>query len=144
MADYFTHFSCMLDVRTPANMRQALVIHKELEAELDRDQHLAIGFAVAIDAHSPGSIWIYDEDGFGDVENVIAYVLRCAEVFDLTGRWGFVYGLSCSKPLLDGFGGGAQLLDLGARTSLAWLDCNHWLFALLEPDADPEVGVVCA
>lgn len=39
------------------------------------------------------------------------------------------WALTWSKPRLDGFGGGAQLLDLGARRSLAWLDCEHWLTA---------------
>ena len=68
-------------------------------------------------------------------------MLRCAEAFDLRGRWGFSWALTCSRPRLDGFGGGAQLLDLGARKSLAWIDCEHWILAGLEPDADPDVGV---
>jgi hypothetical protein len=144
MADYYTNFSCVLDVGSAENATRALAIFKELEAELDREQNLAIGFAVAVEHDQPSQIWIFDEGGFGDVENVIAYVFCCAEEFDLSGRWGFVWSLNCSRPLLDGYGGGAQLLDLGTRTSLAWLDCNTWLFALLEPDADPAIGVVCS
>jgi len=67
-------------------------------------------------------------------------MLRCAEPLDLQGRWGFVWALTCSRPRLDGFGGGAQLLDLGARTSLAWIDCEHWLTARLDPCGDPADG----
>ena len=144
MADYFTSFSCLLDVGSPDNAIRALALFKNIESELDRDEHVAIGFGVAIEHDQPNQIWIFDKGGFDDVESVITYVLRCAEAFDLTGRWGFVWGLSCSRPLLDGFGGGAQVLDLGTRTSLACLDCNSWMFALLEPDADPAVGVVCS
>jgi hypothetical protein len=42
--------------------------------------------------------------------------------------------MTCSKPRLDGFGGGAQLIDLGKRQSVAWVDCEHWLAQHL---ADP-------
>lgn len=144
MADYFTQFSCVLDVGSAENVVGALLLYRKLEAELDRDQHMAIGFAASADDDVPSMVWLRDDDGFGDPEHVIVFALRCAERFDLGGRWGFVWGLTCSKSRLDGFGGGAQLLDLGARTSLAWLDCNTWLFALLEPEADPAIGVVCA
>ena len=41
--------------------------------------------------------------------------------------WGFRWCLSCSKARLDGYGGGAQVLDLGARRSLSWIDTEHWL-----------------
>ena len=68
-------------------------------------------------------------------------MLACAEGFDLTGRWGFVWALTCSKPRLDGFGGGAQLIDLDARKSLAWLDCDHWLQGALDPEFDIDTGV---
>jgi hypothetical protein len=40
---------------------------------------------------------------------------------------GLLLGLTCSRPRLDAFGGGAQLLDLGARKSLTWIDCSDWL-----------------
>lgn len=108
MADYFTQFSCTLDVGSPENVARALVLYRELEAELEHDEHMAIGFAVSADDESPNAIWISNDDGYGEVENVITFVLRCADAFALTGRWGFVFGLTCSKPRLDGFGGGAQ------------------------------------
>ena len=90
----------------------------------------------------PGVLWISDGDGQGDPEHVIAFVLACAAAFDLSGRWGFSpWALTSSKPRLDGFGGGAQLIDLGARKSLAWLDCGHWLQGALDPDFDADTGV---
>jgi len=37
-------------------------------------------------------------------------------------------------PRLDSNGGGAQLLDLGRRESLGWIDCQHWLGMRLGTD----------
>lgn len=143
MADYFTQFSCTLDVGTAENVLAALVLFETFARELEDAEGVEPGFDIEADGDtSPSTLWLHG-DGFGDPEHVIAFVLRCAEAFDLAGRWGLVWALTCSKPRLDGFGGGAQLLDLGTRKSLAWLDCNTWLFTLLEPDADPSVGVVC-
>jgi hypothetical protein len=44
------------------------------------------------DAPEGGTLWIHDDE-HGDVEAVIRFVLRLAEEFDLTGLWGFQYGL---------------------------------------------------
>ena len=38
--------------------------------------------------------------------------------------------------------GGAQLIDLGQRRTLAWLDCDHWLQGALDPAFDADTGVV--
>ena len=49
-----------------------------------------------------------DDDVTGDPERLIQFVKRCAAEFGLTGRWGFQYANTCSRPRLDGFGGGAM------------------------------------
>ena len=142
MADYFTQFSCMFDVGTAENAARAEEIRREQADALDEAEGIDLGFAMERDRNcGPGALWI-SSDGHGDPEHVIAFVLRCAEAFDLKGRWGFTWALTCSKPRLDGFGGGAQLLDLGQRKSLAWTDCDHWLAAVLDPATDPDEGVV--
>jgi hypothetical protein len=95
--------------------------------DLEADDDIAIGFVAAVSSDEPASLWLTDDDGHGEPEHVIAFALRCAEAFDLKGRWGFCWALTCSRPRLDAFGGGAQLIDLGARKSLAWTDCSQWL-----------------
>jgi hypothetical protein len=75
-------------------------------------------------------LWIHDDDS-GDVESVIAFVLRVAADLDLTGLWGFEYANTCSRPRLDAFGGGAHVIDLGARTTIGWTNTNEWLAAAL-------------
>ncbi len=137
MADYFTQFSCVLDVGSADNVARAIQLHREMELAYAAFEQSEMGFA--IEPNGPMSIWIHDGDGFGDQEHVIKFVLRCAAEFDLHGRWGFTWALTCSRPRTDGFGGGAQLIDLSARRSLDWIDCAHWLAAELADD-DPGGG----
>ena len=139
MADYFTHFSCVLDAGSPENAAQALDLHARLcaEDEVSDDPNFS-GFALAL-WDGPGSLvlWFHD-DGQGDVEAVIAFVLRLAAEIDLTGIWGFDYALTCSRPRLEAFGGGAHVIDLGARKCVGWVNTQTWLAAALkgeEPDA---------
>lgn len=144
MADYFTHFSWMFDVGSADNAAHAGAIRRRQADELDAAEGCGLGFEIEIDAaNGPGALWI-SSDGHGEPEHVIAFVLACAEAFGLTGRWGFSWALTCSKPRLDGFGGGAQVLDLGARKSLAWTNCDHWLIAMIGPATDPAEGVAFA
>ncbi len=141
MADYFTHFSCILDLGSAVNVVRALTIFEDYATALEADEGVEPGFDLEADPDSgPSALWIHS-DGFGEPEHVIAFVFRCAQAFDLHGRWGFTWALTCSKPRLDGFGGGAQLLDLGERRSLAWLDCSHWLGTVREPDVLLTEGV---
>jgi hypothetical protein len=39
--------------------------------------------------------------------------------------------LTCSRPRLDAFGGGAHVIDLGARKSIGWTSSQEWLVAAL-------------
>ena len=132
MADYFTQFSCTLDAGTPEKAVAALDFFLRLRAEEeDADDPEFSGFALSLQ-DGPGSsvLWFHD-DGQGDVEGVIRFVLRLAEELDLTGLWGFQYALTCSRPRLDAFGGGAHVIDLGARKSIGWTSSQEWLAAAL-------------
>ena len=132
MADYFTQFSCVLDVGAPDKAVAALDLFRRLreEDETSDDPEFS-GFALSLQ-DGPGSsvLWFHD-DGQGDVEGVIRFVLRLAEDLDLSGLWGFDYGHTCSRRRLDAFGGGAHVIDLGARKSIGWLSTHEWLNAAL-------------
>jgi hypothetical protein len=129
MADHFTHFACLLDVGAD-HVEAALALHRQVAAELEADDGLAIGFSVAAAVGRSSAVLLTDEDS-GQPEQVAAFALRCAEQFSLTGRWGFCWAFTCSKARADAFGGGAVSLDLGQRKILAWLDCGQWLDAQL-------------
>ncbi len=132
MADYFTHFSCLLDVGTPDKAARALALFQSLRAaDQDADDPEVVGLTVARqDAPEGAALWIHDHD-YGDVEAVIRFVLRLAEELDLTGLWGFQYALTCSRPRLDAFGGGARVIDLGARKPIGWTSTHEWLAGAL-------------
>ena len=90
MADYFNHFSCALDVGTPEKAIAVLDLFLRLRAEDEAsDDPEFSGFALSLQ-DGPGSsiLWFHD-DGQGDVEGVIRFVLRLAEDLDLTGPLGF-------------------------------------------------------
>jgi hypothetical protein len=135
MADYFTHFSCLLDVKTPENAARALALHGSAPED-DDGARLSDGFDLSIQSDAASQLWIRD-DGSGDPERVIEFVLLCAEQFDLTGLWGFEYANTCSRPRLDAFGGGAHILDLGARKTIGWVSTSEWLVCALAGD-DPD------
>jgi len=132
MADYFTHFSCLIDVGTSANAIRAMDLFVQLRDEDDlTDDPRFSGFDLSRqDGPDSSILWIHDDDS-GDVESVIAFVLRLAANLGLTGVWGFEYANTCSRPRLDAFGGGAHVIDLGARTTIGWTNTNEWLAAAL-------------
>ena len=132
MADYFTHFSCLIDVGSADKAARALALFQSVRAaDQDADDPAFAGFEVSRqDAPEGSTLWIHDDE-HGDVEPVIRFVLRLAEELDLTGLWGFQYALTCSRPRLDAFGGGAHVIDLGARKSARWTSSQEWLAAAL-------------
>ena len=54
-------------------------------------------------------------------------VTRCAETFALTGTWGFQWAGIASDPVVDGFSGGAHLLDLSTGRTIEWISTSRWL-----------------
>jgi hypothetical protein len=136
MADYFTHFSCLLDVGTPENAARALDLYNTLSEEGASDEPPSEGFLLSIQPEHGGSqLWMRD-DVTGDPERLIHFVKRCATEFGLTGRWGFQYANTCSKPRLDGFGGGAHVLDLATGETVDWIYTDGWLAQTLSDEGD--------
>ncbi len=129
MANYFTHFSCLLPVGSAINMQTNLAIYQDQvneRAKADEIVNFAAGPSNPTESANESAVWLYSEEN-GEPEEVIAYVLLCAEALNLTGIWGFRWCLSCSRPRLNGYGGGAQILDLGSRKTLDWIDLDNWL-----------------
>ena len=93
MADYFTHFSCLLDVGSPENAARALDLYNALARENAGEDPPSDAFMLSIQPEHGGTqLWMRD-DGTGDPEHVIQFVKRCAAAFGLTGLWGMQYAL---------------------------------------------------
>lgn len=60
----------------------------------------------------PKCLWLHDDEGNCNPEHVAAFVCKLAQQFNLKGKWGFEWADTCSRPLLDSFGGGAIAIDL--------------------------------
>jgi hypothetical protein len=136
MADYFTHFSCLLDVGTSENAARALDLYNALSEEGASEEPPSEGFLLSIQPeHGGTNLWMRD-DVTGDPERLILFVKRCATAFSLTGRWGFQYANTCSKPRLDGFGGGAHVLDLATGETMDWIYTDGWLARTLADEGD--------
>lgn len=139
MANYCTLLSVLFPVGAAGNVALAMALYRQFADELEEAGGW-IGFTAEADDEPGGAdLWLHS-DADSDVEHVIAFALRCAEAFDLKGLWRFCWALTCSKPRLDGYGGGAQLLELGRRRSLDWLDCEHWLSACVAGPGQPRTA----
>jgi hypothetical protein len=127
MVDYFTRFSCVLDVGTPNNAARALDLYPACMEEAARAGALAGGFLVSVHPDESGSkLWMRDATT-GDPLQVVMFVQRCAEALGLAGYWGFQWAQTCSEPRVNGFSGGAHVLDLATRRPVAWIQTNSWL-----------------
>ena len=117
----------MLDVGTLDNAARALEFYQAFTEEAAREDVPSDVFLLSIQPeHGGTTLWIRDEET-GDPQKVILFVQRCAEAYALTGRWGFQWANACSRPRVNAFGGGAHVLDLDTRETIAWTDTNSWL-----------------
>src|SRR5258708_6984897 len=130
MADYFTHFSCVLDVGTPDNAARALDLYPAFMKEAAREGALAGGFLVSIYPDQDGTkLWMRDE-GTGDPLQVVIYVHRGAGPFGRTGRRGVRAADIRSERRVHACGGGARVLDRSAGRPVAWIHTNRGLAGL--------------
>ena len=132
MADYYTQFSCTLDVGTAENAQKALEIYKAPTDLLEDDENFCYGFALSILPNSPTVLHIHDDE-LGNTDYVFTYVGLLAKTLGLKGKWGFSYANTCSKARVDAFGGGAYVMDLETGEEIAVVDTNTWLDTKLQP-----------
>ena len=137
MADSFTHFSCLLDVGTSENAARALDLYNKLSEESASEEPPSEGFLLWIQPeHGGNQLWMRD-DMTGDPERLLQFVKRCGAEFGLMGRWGFQYANTCSKPQLDGFGGGAHVIDLATGETVDWIYTDGWLDQTISAEGGP-------
>jgi hypothetical protein len=137
MADYFTHFSCTLDVVTADNAARALELHRQFSDELDEEQTPRFDLVATPTGEQPGLLWIYDGNASGDTDHVLAFVSKLGPMLGITGLWGFEWSHTCSRPRLGAFGGGALVIDLASGETLGTISSNEWLTRTL---ADPDTA----
>src|SRR5258708_34063515 len=81
MADFFTHFSCVLDVGTPDNVARALDLYQGFTEDAAREDVPSDGFLLSIQPeHGGTTLWIRHEVT-GDPHQVILFVQRAPGTF---------------------------------------------------------------
>lgn len=133
MAEYYTQFSCFLDVSSAENVASALKIYDAFQEEAALETS-TVGFDV-MPLEEQGQI-LLQADEIGDPEQVILFVKTCASTFGLTGLWGFQYANTCSRLRPNAFGGGAHVLDLATGKTVGWIDSDGWLAVTLAGGSD--------
>ncbi len=124
---HHVRLSCVLDVRTAANVERAFTVYTDLLAENAQQDPPADAFRLSVvpdfGAHR---LWLHDT-GTADQQLLIAFVQRCATALGLTGRWGFQWAQQSDPPSADGFGGGAHVLDLATGRTIDHISTSRWL-----------------
>jgi hypothetical protein len=127
MTDFFTRYSCLLDVGTSTNAARAFDIYAALMAENGCEHPPAETFHLSVTPeHGASRLWLRDP-GTADPQLAVTFVTRCAEAFGLAGRWGFQWAGIASNPVVEGFSGGAHVLDLATGETIAWMSTGRWL-----------------
>lgn len=137
MANYYTLASMLLPVGSPENAQAAMGIHEKMTEEAsDRDE--LFDFEATVRPDEPAAVWICSDESFSP-EHVVAFALACAKEFKLTGLWGFEWASTCSRPLLDGYGGGAVAVNFDTRR-VRWINTGGWLAKALKPRQSKKKG----
>lgn len=85
------------------------------------DEQTSLGFS---SEYEDGALYLWAEES-GDVEHAALFVLEYLRKWEPTGIVGFEYSVSCSKPRVDEFGGGAVVITKNSyvvRSTASLLD----------------------
>lgn len=127
---YYSHFCCALPLPTVETATAALELYKLFADELVAKNEAVLFVAGKEDTPEP-SLWLFSHED-GDPEQVIAFVLRCAERFGLKVYWGFQWIHGSHPPRPDAFSSGALIVDLEKRCLVEEILLQEWLVERIE------------
>ena len=138
MSNYYTCFSFQVPLPNPAAVTYALDLYKRiidiqtgdqkgtLPEDLDNDD--IRDFPVCWDcATDRDGIWLHSTEG--GLDTVIPFVQHLLNRFESDEVISFQWSADASKPLLDAYGGGAEVITREESTSMT---TGEWLSAELE------------
>lgn len=144
MANYYTHFSIVLELPLPAldwaiTVRDAFsegaderppIIPQKLWDKLEGET-----LDLQIEQQR-GSLWIAAEDGGGNTHHACQFILAIVQEWKLQPV-GFEWSNTCDRPREDGFSGGAAFIT---KDGIEVMTTSEWLEQHLN-SAAPVVGV---
>lgn len=129
MAEYHTLFSLQIN---GLNKKERAWLEKELYKNSEKTETAYEEHYLYFDNDllvfcfwfiSPTSLWIFSED-YGKPDIVADFIQKFLNKFRKNETFGFSYALTASKPILDGFGGGAYFISAKKQK---WLGTDMWL-----------------
>lgn len=134
MADYYQHFSVMLENLNTNEEQWARAKLKRLqEAEDPESGGTLMDSDFVFEISENGrcwDVWFNDAGGQSNIEHVANFVQSFLKKFRPQDHWGMEWASTCSKPRLDAYGGGAVFVTAKKQT---WLNTGSWLANKLAP-----------
>ena len=135
MADYFTKFSVVLELKEATQQEYAL----DLAIKVDRfrsdelpvpDDFPADLVEALEDWHfetepDKGGVWLHSD--YGGIDSACAFIQHLLQKFDPTGSVSFEWSHDCSQPRVDAYGGGAAFItahEIKTMNTSGWLQAN--------------------
>lgn len=130
MANYNTHFSLevaeLTDVEADWIQGQLDLIEAADETDgpwpFSGDEEFSPGFAAELDRERR-QLWIHSDDA-GTPGDVVNFLQAFLETHRPAEAIGFEWANTCSRPLLDAFGGGAAYVS---ATETQFINTGQWL-----------------
>ena len=119
MADYYTEYSAEIDELTDDEIKWLEARFKDIEEAGADDDVDDLGQVELRD----GTLWFCAEES-GDPRAVAEFVRDFLKRFRPNDSFSLEYALTCSKPRLDGFGGGAVFVT---AVEIEHMDTAAWL-----------------
>jgi hypothetical protein len=122
MANYYTEFSFTVALPNKEALVEALDLYRRcgedestIPEELESVREQGVGFHLEEESNEqsneqyPPTLWFHSEDG-GNIDSVCMFIQYLLKKNDMKNAVGFEYALTCSKPRIDAFGGGACMI----------------------------------
>jgi hypothetical protein len=141
MADYYTHFSFVLDLPSAEAVKYAMNLvtiadtlrwesaedRKTQETEFPSELEDFLDEWTFEVAEEKSRIWIHSDDGGTDA--ACQFVQHLLDRFGIIEPVSFEWAHTCSKPRLDAYGGGAAVIT---ATDIQAITTGQWVFKRLE------------
>ncbi len=117
MANYYTQLRFKVDIPDTSN-RDWLLDELNRSQALDLDDHIGIEYTKEQDG-----IWFWSEESARGIEKLANILSAFLKRFYPHKCITFCWGDTCSKPRLDGFGGGAVFVT---ADKIKWMNTYTW------------------
>ena len=107
MADYYTHFSFVVELEDEAQVDWLIKKLSEAPCEDDEDMVYAL---CETEKQRGNHVWIHDDGGLGELDDIIDVLCEMQQKFSSHEAISFAWSHDCSRPRDDAYGGGAAVI----------------------------------